>query len=77
MGISLYYEEQGQGEPIFLLHGNGEDGALYDGAVCSRLTGIDGKAADSDRDRVSVCETVCRKVRRGENPYGNFGVDGE
>lgn len=29
MDISLYYEEQGQGEPIFLLHGNGEDGTYF------------------------------------------------
>ena len=27
MDISLYYQEKGEGEPIFLLHGNGEDGA--------------------------------------------------
>lgn len=29
MDISLYYEEQGKGEPIFLLHGNGEDGTYF------------------------------------------------
>lgn len=29
MDISLYYEEQGKGEPIFLLHGNGEGGTYF------------------------------------------------
>ena len=29
MDISLYYEEQGKGEPIFLLHGNGEDDTYF------------------------------------------------
>lgn len=29
MDIFLYYEEQGKGEPIFLLHGNGEDGTYF------------------------------------------------
>lgn len=29
MDISLYYEEQGEGEPFFLLHGNGEDGTYF------------------------------------------------
>lgn len=27
--ISLYYQEQGEGEPLFLLHGNGEDGTYF------------------------------------------------
>lgn len=29
MDISLYYQEQGEGEPLFLLHGNGEDGTYF------------------------------------------------
>lgn len=29
MDISLYYQEQGEGEPFFLLHGNGEDGTYF------------------------------------------------
>lgn len=29
MDISLFYQEQGKGEPIFLLHGNGEDGTYF------------------------------------------------
>ena len=29
MDISLYYQEKGEGEPIFLLHGNGEDGTYF------------------------------------------------
>lgn len=27
--ISLYYQEQGEGEALFLLHGNGEDGTYF------------------------------------------------
>ncbi|MDE5717596.1 MAG: alpha/beta hydrolase [Lachnospiraceae bacterium] len=27
--MSLYYQEQGEGEPLFLLHGNGEDGTYF------------------------------------------------
>lgn len=29
MDISLYYQEKGQGDPLFLLHGNGEDGTYF------------------------------------------------
>lgn len=29
MDISLYYKEQGKGEPLILLHGNGEDGTYF------------------------------------------------
>lgn len=29
MDISLYYQENGEGEPFFLLHGNGEDGTYF------------------------------------------------
>lgn len=29
MDISLYYQEKGSGQPIFLLHGNGEDGTYF------------------------------------------------
>lgn len=31
--ISLYYEQYGSGEPIILLHGNGEDHKIFDKAV--------------------------------------------
>lgn len=29
-GIELYYEKQGSGAPLLLLHGNGEDGRIFD-----------------------------------------------
>ena len=29
MDISLYYEKRGAGEPLVLLHGNGEDGSYF------------------------------------------------
>lgn len=29
-GITLYYEKQGSGPPLVLLHGNGEDGRIFD-----------------------------------------------
>lgn len=30
MGISLYYREEGEGFPLILLHGNGEDGGYFE-----------------------------------------------
>ena len=29
MDIKLYYEEKGQGDPLILLHGNGENGGYF------------------------------------------------
>ncbi|WP_343209811.1 alpha/beta hydrolase [Anaerolentibacter hominis] len=29
-GVKLYYEETGEGEPVLLLHGNGEDHTIFD-----------------------------------------------
>ena len=29
MNIKLHYVEEGQGEPLLLLHGNGEDGTYF------------------------------------------------
>ena len=29
-GITLYYEKTGRGEPLILLHGNGEDHTIFD-----------------------------------------------
>ena len=29
MDINLYYQEKGEGEPLLLLHGNGENGAYF------------------------------------------------
>ena len=31
-GVNLFYERQGQGQPLLLLHGNGESGGIFD--VC-------------------------------------------
>ena len=28
--IHLYYTEKGQGKPLILLHGNGEDGSYFE-----------------------------------------------
>lgn len=33
MDISLYYQEKGKGEPLILLHGNGEDGTYFNNQV--------------------------------------------
>ena len=30
MDIELFYEEMGSGEPLILLHGNGEDHTIFD-----------------------------------------------
>lgn len=32
-GVQLYYEKQGSGRPLVLLHGNGEDGSIFDAAL--------------------------------------------
>ena len=32
-GIQLYYEKQGSGPPLVLLHGNGEDGRIFDRTI--------------------------------------------
>lgn len=32
-GIRLYYEKHGSGQPLVLLHGNGEDGGIFDAAL--------------------------------------------
>lgn len=33
MDISLYYQEKGKGVPLFLLHGNGEDGTYFQNQI--------------------------------------------
>ena len=33
MDIALHYEEKGAGEPLILLHGNGEDGSYFKGQI--------------------------------------------
>ena len=32
-GVSLYYEKHGQGQPLIMVHGNGEDHTIFDQAV--------------------------------------------
>ena len=68
MDISLYYEEQGQGEPIFLLHGNGEDGTYF----------VNQLSFFSDRYRVIAVDTRGHgKSPRGTAPFTikQFAVD--
>ena len=36
-GINIYYEKSGQGKPLILLHGNGEDHTIFD-ALIKRLS---------------------------------------
>lgn len=60
MDISLYYQERGQGEPFFLLHGNGEDGTYF----ASQLSFF------SDRYRVIAVDTRGHgKSLRGTAPF--------
>lgn len=33
MDIRLYYREKGSGEPLILLHGNGEDGSYFESQI--------------------------------------------
>lgn len=58
--ISLYYQEQGEGEPLFLLHGNGEDGTYFANQI----------SFFSDRYRVIVVDTRGHgKSPRGTAPF--------
>lgn len=58
--ISLYYQEQGEGEPLFLLHGNGEDGTYFANQI----------SFFSDRYRVIAVDTRGHgKSLRGTAPF--------
>lgn len=60
MDISLHYQEQGEGEPLFLLHGNGEDGSYFVNQI----------AFFSDRYRVIAVDTRGHgKSPRGTAPF--------
>lgn len=60
MDISLYYQEQGEGEPLFLLHGNGEDGIYFANQI----------SFFSDRYRVIAVDTRGHgKSPRGTAPF--------
>lgn len=68
MDISLYYQEQGEGEPLFLLHGNGEDGTYFSNQL----------SFFSDRYRVVAVDTRGHgKSSRGTAPFTmeQFAVD--
>ncbi len=56
MDISLYYQEQGEGEPFFLLHGNGEDGTYF----------VNQLSFFSDKYRVIAVDTR----GHGKSPWG-------
>lgn len=58
--ISLYYQEQGEGEALFLLHGNGEDGTYFANQI----------SFFSDRYRVIAVDTRGHgKSPRGTAPF--------
>lgn len=60
MDISLYYQEQGEGEALFLLHGNGEDGTYFANQI----------SFFSDRYRVIAVDTRGHgKSPRGTAPF--------
>lgn len=60
MDISLYYQEQGKGEPFILLHGNGEDGTYFVNQI----------GFFSDQYRVIAVDTRGRgKSPRGTAPF--------
>lgn len=66
--ISLYYQEQGEGESLFLLHGNGEDGTYFANQI----------SFFSDRYRVIAVDTRGHgKSPRGTAPFTmeQFAVD--
>lgn len=68
MDLSLYYQEKGEGEPIFLLHGNGEDGTYFANQI----------SFFSSRYRVIAVDTRGHgKSPRGTAPFTmeQFAVD--
>ncbi len=68
MDISLYYQERGEGEPFFLLHGNGEDGTYF----VNQMTYF------SDRYRMIAVDTRGHgKSSRGTAPFSmeQFAAD--
>ncbi|MDE7359343.1 MAG: alpha/beta hydrolase, partial [Lachnospiraceae bacterium] len=68
MDISLYYQENGEGEPLFLLHGNGEDGTYFANQI----------SLFSGRYRVIAVDTRGHgKSPRGTAPFTmeQFAVD--
>ena len=68
MDISLFYQEKGQGKPLILLHGNGEDGTYFKNQM----------DFFSDRYRVIAVDTRGHgKSPRGTAPFtiGQFAED--
>lgn len=60
MDVSLYHQEQGEGEPLLLLHGNGEDGTYFVNQI----------SFFSDRYRVIAVDTRGHgKSPRGTAPF--------
>lgn len=60
MDISLYYQEKGEGEPLFLLHGNGENGTYF----------VNQLSFFSDKYRVIAVDTRGHgKSPRGTAPF--------
>lgn len=58
--IQLHYIEQGQGQPLILLHGNGEDGSYFEHQI----------SAFSEKYRVIAIDTRGHgKSPRGEKPF--------
>lgn len=68
MDIELYYREKGSGEPLILLHGNGEDGTYFENQI----------KYFRDRYRVIAPDTRGHgKSPRGSAPFtiGQFSCD--
>ena len=68
MDVSLYYQEWGEGEPLFLLHGNGEDGTYF----------VNQTTYFSDRYRLIAVDTRGHgKSLRGTAPFTmeQFAID--
>ncbi|MCL2030570.1 MAG: alpha/beta hydrolase [Oscillospiraceae bacterium] len=58
-GIDLYYEKTGQGSPVVLLHGNGEDHTIFDGLTRRLSESFTVYAVDSrDHGRSSSVKTL-------------------
>ena len=58
-GVELYYEKHGQGRPIVLLHGNGEDNSIFDVLIKSLSPSYSVYAIDSrDHGKSSAVKSL-------------------
>ena len=64
MDVDLHYREQGTGEPLILLHGNGEDGSYFERQMDAfasrfRVIALDTRGRSNHPTRFSALASSC------------------